>query len=246
MRGTLTRVTSEPGFDGYPLWSKDGTSVVFASSRNPRQFTIHRKSADGTGEATPLATFDQASTVRPNSWSPDGGTLVVEVDRTVATVAVDGKSQPKLLIQSGAYPAVSPDGRWLAYSSSESGEGQVYLQRFPGLGDRRVVSVAGGGWMPAWSRDGGELFYLRGGPPNAVMRVKVQTSSDGRADIGTESVLAGFRYYSPRGSNRFYEVTRDAQRLLVISNAAETDSARNQINIVINWFDELKRLVPIK
>ena len=100
--------------------------------------------------------------------------------------------------------------------------------------------------MPAWSRDGGELFYLRGGPPNAVMRVKVQTSPDGRADIGRESVLAAFRYYSPRASNRFYEVTRDAQRLLVISNAAETDSSRNQINIVTNWFDELKRLVPIK
>ncbi len=249
-RGTLTRVTSDAGFDGSPLWSPDGKAVVYASSRD-QQWMLHRKAADGTGEAEVLATFAKGiGRVRPYSWSRDGTTLVVEVDSDIGVVPTGGKGQWKPLIRTSAFegqPAVSPDGRWVAYQSNESGSGEVYLQRFPDLGDRRAVST-GGGHMPTWSRDGSELFYLRGFPPNAVMHVTVRTAPDGRADIGKPEVVTDFRFYSgARTARRYYDVSADGKRLLVLTRGDEgTNTEARQINVVLNWFEELKRLVPLK
>ena len=248
-RGTLTRVTSDAGFDGTPLWSADSKTVVYASSRD-QQWMLHRKAADGTGEAEVVATFPKGvGRVRPYSWSRDGTTLVVEVDSDIGVVPTSGKGQWKPLIHTSAYegqPAVSPDGRWVAYLSSESGSGEVYLQRFPDLGDRRAIST-GSGHRPTWSRDGRELFYLRGGPPNAVMHVTVRATPDGRADIGTPEVLTEFRFFSQNSAGRIYDVSADGKRLLVLTRAGDDGSTQSrQINVVLNWFEELKRLVPLK
>ncbi len=248
-RGTLTRVTSDAGFDGSPLWSPDGKAVVYASSRD-QQWMLHRKAADGTGEADVLATFAKGvGRVRLYSWSRDGTTLVVEVDSDIGVVPTGGKGQWKPLIRTSAFegqPAVSPDGRWVAYQSNESGSGEVYLQRFPALGDRRAIST-GGGHMPTWSRDGSELFYLRGVPPNAVMHVTVRTAPDGRADIGKPEVVTDFRFYSVRAARRIYDVSTDGKRLLVLTRGEEgTNTEARQIHVVLNWFEELKRLVPLK
>jgi len=248
-RGTLTRVTSEPGFDGNPMWSRDGKSIVFASTRD-RRWTLHRRAADGTGEAELLATFDKARLVRPYTWTPDGGTLLIDVDGDIGSIAVNGKGEWQPLIQTAAFeiqPAVSPDGRWIAYGSSEKGRPEVYLQRFPALGDRRAVSV-GGGYLPTWSRDGRELFYLRIGSTNAPMRVSVQTNKDGRADIGTPEVFTKLRNLLESGGYRPFDVSPDGQRLLVISRSGDagTELQARQIHVVINWFEELKRLVPVK
>ena len=244
-RGTITRVTTEQGFDGNPLWSRDGKAVLFASSRQGR-WTLNRRTADGTGSVDTLATFDAGvSSVWPTSWSKDGQTLIVTVDDGVGALA-DGKWRP--LIDTPVrewHGTVSPDGRLIAYSSEESGTLEVYLQRFPELGDRRTVSVGGGYWS-TWSADGRTLFYLRGGPPREIMRVAVESTPDGRTVIGQPQLHGQWRSFSARIGPRYYDLAADG-RLLVIQNelaAGDTASSR-QINVVFNWFEELRRLVPI-
>ena len=244
-RGTLTRVTRDAGFDGFPIWSRDGKSVVFASRREGR-WTLQRRSADGTGDATLTTAFD-ASVIRaePYAWSPDGSTLLFGADEVIGATTAGSKGEWKPVIRSAQEAAMSPNGRWIAYTSNDSGAVEVYLQGFPDAGPRRIVSV-GGGHHPRWARDTDELFYLRGGPPNAVMRVAIRSSRDGGVDIGTPEVFAEFRFFSRLAGGTVYDVTPDGKRLLVISRGEDgTVSGVERINVVVNWFEELKRLVPL-
>ena len=158
----------------------------------------------------------------------------------------------KPVIRSAAHAAMSPNGRWIAYTSTESGVPELYLQGYPNAGERRPVAT-GWGHTPRWSRGSGELFYLRGGPPDAVMRVTVQPGRDGGVDIGTPEVFAAYNFFlgGPRSGLRFgfgYDVTPDGSRVLVIARTigVEPDSAEQRINVVFHWFEELKRLVPTK
>jgi Tol biopolymer transport system component len=244
-RGTLTRVTRDAGFDGFPIWSRDGESIVFASHREGR-WTLQRRSADGTGDTALMTAFDSSVTrAGPYAWSSDGSTLLFGADEVIGATTASSKGEWKPVIRSaGGAAAVSPNGRWIAYTSSDSGAPEVYLQRFP-AGQRHIVSV-GGGRNPRWARDTGELFYLRGGPPNAVMRVAIRSSRDGGVDIGTPEVFAEFRFFSRQGGGTAYDVTPDGKRLLVITRGDEgTASDVQRINVVVNWFEELKRLVPV-
>jgi eukaryotic-like serine/threonine-protein kinase len=241
-RGTLTRVTRERGFDGFPLWSPDSKSIVFASSRDNR-WTLQRRSADGTGAATLLATFDQGvASVVPYSWSLDGQTLF-GADNSIGVTMPGSNGEWKALIESALAPAMSPDNRWIAYTSVSSGAPEVYLQGFPNAGQRHIVSI-GGGHTARWARGTGELFYLRGGPPNAVMRVAVRPTRDGGVDIGTPEVFTPFRFFTRRGGNP-YDVTPDGTRVLVATLANPLADSSPRINVVLNWFEELKRLVPV-
>ncbi len=181
-RGTLTRVTTDEGFDGNPLWSPDGSRVVFRSDRNGQPELLW-KSADSSGTAESLLTMDESvSDIYPYDWSPDGSTLFLhaafaETGRDVGMVSVEGPGTWEPLIQTAAAewsPVISPDGRWLAYSSDETGQNEVYVQRFPELEGRTAISV-GGGYRPTWAPDGREILYLRApaGPPDAAMRVTI-------------------------------------------------------------------------
>ena len=167
-RGTLTRVTTDAALDTRPLWDPDGRSVVFVSDRDG-PLAVYRKAADGTGTAEPLVTFDEAVTgITPYDWSADGSRLFVdailpETGRDVGMVSVEEPGTWEPLIHTAARelsPAISPDGRWLAYTSDETGRNEIYVVRFPELEARRPISV-GGGSGPTWSADGSELIYLR-------------------------------------------------------------------------------------
>jgi hypothetical protein len=245
-RGALTRVTTEQGFDGNPLWSQDGKAVIYASNREGR-WTLNRRSADGTGGVDTLATLDAGvSNVWPTSWSRDGQTLVATVDDGVG-VFVGGRGPWKPLIDTPVtewHGAVSPDGRLIAYTSQESGTAEVYLQRFPDLGERQPVSVGGGYW-PTWSSDGRTLVYLRGGPPRETMRVTVQSTPDGRTVIGQPQMQGQWRFLSARAGPRYYDLAADGRLLVMQSGSPEDGNVSRQINIVFNWFDELRRLVPL-
>ena len=256
-RGTLTRLTTQPGDDTHPLWSPDGRRVAFMSREDGRA-TVYRQAADGSGTAERLLSDALMTEFVPYDWSPDGQTLFLtavspETGRDIGMVSSDGSGTWEPLVQTSAdeeSPAISPNGRWLAYASRESGRSEVYVQRFPEILGRQQVSV-GSGYRPQWSEDGQELFYLRApvGPPTAVVRVTVEpTDSDPPAlDFGTEEVLFDWRYYSGPSPRQFYDLSPDGQRFLMITsgNAGDAGSGRAEINVVLDWFEELKTRVPI-
>jgi serine/threonine protein kinase/Tol biopolymer transport system component len=258
-RGTLSPITTDRGFDGGPLWSPDGERIVYLSDRNGQRHLMI-ESSDGTGSAEVLATFDaDALDARPLAWTPDGTTLLTwsqtaTTNGDIGTVLVHGSDGWKPLIQTPTNemtPAISPDGRWLAYSSFDTGRFQVYVQRFPALGDRQQVSVSTG-WGPTWTSSGKEIIFLdtnvRDSAPDAVMRVSVEPVAVDASSLrfGAPERLFDFdisRYYA-MPNIRFYDVSPDGRRLLTMAFADEPDSTRAEIHVVLNWFRELEQLVP--
>jgi eukaryotic-like serine/threonine-protein kinase len=250
-RGTLTRITSNAqSFD--PVWSPDGRSLVFTSREKGRPQLV-RRSADGSGEAVVVAAFERPILyAQATAWLRDGS-LLVQVDTAddsdIGLMPADGSAPWRGIVETPAresQPAVSPDGRWLAYVSSETGELQVYVQPLAGSGGTRV-QVPGMGHSPTWSGNGTELVYLHGGPPTEVMRVAVRPGREpGTLALGDPEVAADFRYYARRGSSSHYDATASGDRLLFIGRGVEDTEHDRQIRIVTNWFDELRRLVPVR
>jgi Tol biopolymer transport system component len=135
-------------------------------------------------------------------------------------------------------PVFSPDGRWLAYSSDESGRREVYVQPYPGPGGKWTISAEGGS-EPVWNRNGRELFYRSGDRMMAVEIVTQPSFSAGRPKLLFEG-----RYLPSTVQTANYTVSPDGQRFLMVKPRAADESAPTQINIVLNWFEELKRRVP--
>jgi eukaryotic-like serine/threonine-protein kinase len=188
--GTSTRLTFNPSDDYFPVWSPDGSQIVFASSRDG-SFGLYQKPASGAGSEGPL--LKSSIDIAPYSWSSDGRFIVYRglsskgrTEVWVLPLSGDRKPFPFLqseeLNQSG--PRLSPDGRWLAYYSNESGGFEVYVQTFPKPGGKWEVST-GGGVYPQWSRDGKELFYVA--LDGKLMAASVQGGS--ALEVGTPKAL---------------------------------------------------------
>ena len=179
-RETLTRLTRDPAEDDYPVWSLDGERILFASDRDGVT-SVYARAADGTG---PVERVTDGETPRiPQSWSADGETLVVtEVDEhmRIAIVSPGSENQSHELSDSDGFnemqPAVSPDGRWIAYVSDESDRREVYVRPFPRVSDGRWQISRDGGLAPVWSRDGSELIF-RSIPSQTLMTVSVTDGS---------------------------------------------------------------------
>ena len=255
-RGTLTRLTTQPGVETHPLWSPDGQRVVFVSYESGRA-TVYWQAADGSGTPERMLTDEVMDDFVPHDWSPDGETLFLtalspETGRDIGMVSSDGSGTWEPLIETPAderSPVISPDGRWIAYDSDVSGRFEVYVQRFPAILGRQQVSVRGA-YRPRWSEDGRELFYLRApaGPPTDVVRVTVETTdSDPPAlDFGEAEVLFDWRYYAEPTPARPWDLAPDGRFLTITTgDADDTGSGRAEINVVLDWFEELKRLVPV-
>ena len=257
-RGTRYRITRDDGTAQSPLWSPDGRRVVFMSRRNGHA-ELFSTPADGTGEAELLVSFDASMrrAARPTGWLPDGG-LIVQANFTgttgdIGVVSPDGDNSWQPLVQTTDYEGgavIDPNGRWMAYYANDSGRPQLYIQRFPDLSGRRPVTP--NAYLPTWSPDGRELFYLRNpddGPPDAVMRVTVQDPDPvgGEIGLGDPAVLVDFPYFSAGSVGRTYDVSPDG-RLLVMSTgdapAGSVDSLR-EIKVVLNWTQELLERVPV-
>ena len=140
---------------------------------------------------------------------------------------------------------ISPDGRWLAYQSNESNQDEIYVRPFPSVGDGRWPISTGGGTQPLWAPNGRELFYRHG---NSLLSVPVETTRTFSA--GTPTTVFEGPYFSPPAglAGRTYDVSRDGQRFLMIKDAPAGDpnAAAASIVVVLNWTEELKRLVPTK
>jgi serine/threonine-protein kinase len=236
VRGTLNRLTAE-GIDTGPIWTPDGKRVVFFSQQ--RQMPgIYWAPVDGSGKVEPLVASVLAI---PDGWTPDGKTLLYESAGTVRIWAMTlptsgGDGKPRMLSEPGAFneraAEVSPDGRWMAYVSDESGKNQVYVRPFPGPGGKAPISIEAGE-DPRWSADGREIFYF---DPvrNQVMAVAIE---------GAASVRAGQPHalFEQRDPN--WDVTPDGKRFLV-RRQPQNEASQARLQVVVNWFDELTRKVP--
>jgi eukaryotic-like serine/threonine-protein kinase len=152
-----------------------------------------------------------------------------------------GDTRPQVFLQTpfeeGAV-MFSPDGRWLAYSSTESGRSEIYLMSYPGPGGKVQISTDGGR-EPLWNRNGRELFYRAG---NRMMAVDITTQPNFSA--GKPKVLFEGKYEATLVSDANYDVSPDGQRFLMLKRSQTEETAPTQINVVLNWHEELKRLVP--
>jgi serine/threonine-protein kinase len=237
LRGTRS-VLAEEGSNAY--WSPDGSEVIFSSNRSG-SWNLYRTPSDGSGSAQLL--FDSEREQWIGSWLPDGTAVSFyevnpEGGRDIWTLPLDGGPPEPFVVTpfNERSPRFSPDGRWLAYVSNESGRDEVYVTDYPDREGRWTLSSEGGR-EPVWSQDGTELFYRQGdrmlvvdvdpGPPFVAARP--QTLFEGRYEVG----VAG---------NPDYDVSPDGRRFLMIKRSE--GSAPIRLHVILNWFAELERLVP--
>jgi eukaryotic-like serine/threonine-protein kinase len=241
-RETLTRFTFEGNTNNRPVWTPNGKRIAFQSSKEG-PLNIFWQLADGSGGLERLNTgkYTQA----PSSWSPDGQLLAFfEVNPTTqrdiwVLPLGDRKAQPFLRTPfNESVPRFSPDGRWLAYISDESGRYEIYVQAYPGPGGKWQISTEGG-TEPAWNPNGRELFYRSG---DKMMAVDIATRPGFAA--GKPHMLFEGQYQPAPATLPNYDVSPDGQRFLMVKPTESVEAAPTQINVVLNWFEELKRKVP--
>jgi serine/threonine-protein kinase len=236
-----TRVTSEGGRDFGAEWSADGRELIY-SSEHPF-FDLYRRAADASRAPQPLLTGGHDRYI--GSVSRDGKLLAFMLSTSggteLWTVNLQGRAAAKRYLRNGfnlAHAAISPDGRWMAYDSDESGRVEVFAQSFPDPSERRwKVSLAEGS-EPLWTKDGHELVYRRG---DTVMAVTVDPA---KGASGPPAVLFAGPYPDNPGWTRprSYDVSADGERFIMLRVPAAPPPPR--IAIVLNWFDELKAKVP--
>jgi WD40 repeat protein len=242
-RGTLTRSTFQGNNNLVPFWTPDGKRIVFISNKEGQR-NLFWQLTDGSGGLERLTTSEFVQI--PGSWSPDGQLLAFsEVNASTGydiwvIRLSDRKAQPFLQTQfNEAGPQFSPDGHWLAYTSDESGRKEIYVQPYPGPGGKWQISTEGG-VEPLWNRNGRELFYRSG---RKIMAVDIAIKPSFSA--GTPNMLFEGPYQLlPTISTPNYDVSPDGQRFLMLKPVESAVAAPTQINVVLNWFEELKQRVP--
>jgi Tol biopolymer transport system component len=262
VRKTMTRLTFDESITGFPLWTPDGKRIAFLS-QSENNFKIYWKAADGTGKIEPLGTdYSGVLASFTSSWSGDGKTLVtMEISsggemstNNIGALTVNGEYEQRSLLKEvyrEIEPQISPNGKWMAYTSNESGHAEVFVRPFPDVdsGGRWQVSTDGGR-SPLWSPDGEYLFYRNG---DAVMEVSVTIEPNFSQE--TPKTLFRRKYLSLSGlANVFalnsWDISPDGKRFLMIKpvEASEDEpvsDVSSKIIIVLNWFEELKQRVPV-
>lgn len=241
-RGSITRLTFDPGVDGSAVFSPDESQVVFLSGRGDRS-GIYRKAASGAGNDELLLT--ESGPVYPGSWSRDGKYLlfdkITDYSRKIDlwVLPMTGEPTPFPYLQTPfeeGHGQFSPDGRWVAYASNESGRAEVYIQSFPIGNGKWQVSTAGGD-QPQWSADGKELFYLA--TDRNLMAVVVSGTST--LEIGRPNTVFQTRvpFTGISGDRTGYVPAHDGQRFLV--NTLEESTNAQPLTFVLNWSADLKK-----
>jgi serine/threonine-protein kinase len=236
------------GRNRVPVWSPDGVRVAFQSDHDGDSAIWWRR-ADGTGAAERLTTPEPGASHVPESWSPDGKTLLFDVMKGSdfslwSLTMLDRKVAPVVAVHSNFEPTAatfSPDGRWIAYFTSPGG---LFVQSFPPTGPPYQI-VTPGGVHPLWSPDGRELFFYNG--PWSLMVVTVSPPPALSFTVPAPMPSGGAYDHTPYGQ-RNMDMAPDGKRFLAVvpSGASQTDSIEPQIALVENWFEELKTRAPTK
>ena len=242
-QGPLTRLTFDEAFDAVPLWTPDSARVVFYSSRDGGG--LFWKAADGTGEVERL--LESTEQPYPWAWSADGRLVFDQATGDIGVLTVEGDRTVEMLLATEFYegvPALSPDGRWLAYQSDESGRPEIYVQPFPSIDDGKWQVSTDSGFDPVWSADGRALFFC--GVPFGMMVAEVETEPT--FNPGTPSLAFALLGYPTNGGGRRFDLAPDGERFLIRKaegpEAGEADAFTGLI-VVENWFEELKARVPV-
>jgi serine/threonine protein kinase len=228
-----SRLTFDPADDLFPIWSPDGSRVVFASNRKGAKggYDLYQKPGDSSGSEQLL--LQSADNKRPNAWSPDGRFLLYQSSQNnedLMILPLFGDNQPYPFLSTPfneGQGVFSPDGKWVAYQSNEGGRNEIYVRPFPGPGGQWQVST-GGGTSPRWRSDSKELYYLA--PDNKLMAVAA-AAQGGRFVPGTPQVL--FQTHTASGANKpQYDVARDGRFLI---NTELQDAVTEPVHLLLNW-----------
>jgi serine/threonine-protein kinase len=252
-RDTLTRLTFDPARDEKPVWTPDGRRLVFASARADKStLNLYGQRADGTGEAQRLT--ESRHPQLPASWHPSGTFLAFEEVNPAASwdlmiLPMEGDEasgrkpgKPTVFLNSPfeeREPMFSPDGRWLAYVSIESGRPEVYVRPFPGPGGKWQIST-GGGNSPTWSRTTRELFY---GTLNGQIMV-APYAGEGDSFRAEKPRLWSEGRFVTRGPNRMFDLHPDGTRFALAPVEQAPGVKQDKVVFLFNFFDELRRIAP--
>jgi len=256
--GPFSRLTRDEADEWSPAWTPDSEWVTFISDRGGNG-DVWTKRADGTGEAELL--YDDDALLQEAFWSPDEEWLLVRRssggdgggDILALRPSEDSVALPLLAEEYDEFePALSPDGRWLAYISNETSRYEVYVRPFPDVESGKWRVSTDGGIMPAWAHSGSELFFVSWPPPTRVdfIAVEFDTEFDPNSSgspLGEKETLFPVPPW-PLGNvaRTLYGVTPDDQRFLAarVQGSAGDDTFVSELILVQNWFEELKERVP--
>ena len=253
-RDTPTRFTFDPATDGYPIWTPDGERVVFVSTRDGSG-NLYWKAADGTGQVERLTT--SVNTQAPGAVSPDGTTLLVvevrpETGADIGAFSLEGDHAIDWLLESDAweaYPVISPDGRWMLYTSDESGQLEIYVRPFPNMDDGRWQISRDGGVAPRWGPDSREVFFQTGAGTGslATMMVAINDTEPTFTPGIPRALFEGPYRLGLLPRPWPYDVFPDGQRFLMLKEVVDADTGDERaVFLIQNWFEELTRLVPVQ
>ena len=244
-RGPGLKLTFEGTRNEYPTWTPDGESVTFWSNRAGPSYDFWTRRADGSGQA--VLELDDEGGVSEVLWSPDGEWLVYRTSNLnggpedLLALRPGQDTEPVVLVATDfreGRPTLSPDGRWLAYTSNETGSEEIYVVPFPNAGDAKWAVSTNGGTEPVWSHSGQELFYRNG--LSDMVAVPVETEPTFAA--GQPEALFSAAEFRSFANHQQYDVTPDDQRFIMI-RLSEGGGA-GELIWVQNFFEELKARVP--
>jgi eukaryotic-like serine/threonine-protein kinase len=245
-RGALTRLTFHPSEDETPVWSPDGQWIAFTGgSRTANSRSVFRRRGDASGNEEELMTG--AEHIHVTDWSPDGRTLLLEVMHAqrrsdVVLLDVAGRTTQSLIASTfnEASARLSPDGRWIAYQSDESGRFEIYVQSYPAL-DRKVQLSTQGGVQPVWARDGSTV-YFRTETTLAASRLRIVNGTP-QADAPVQ--VFEDRFVQPQGATHTtYDVTADASVIVLQPPDLATPAWVAEIVGIFNWIDDVRAKLP--
>lgn len=236
--GNTVRFTFDPGNDGFPVWSPDASRIAWAASRG-ESFQLYEKAVNHAGQETPLLQSNHNQV--PTNWSRDGRYIIYrqsdpKTNIDIWALPLFDRQNPVPLVQSAANESggvLSPDGRWLAYHSDESGQYEVYVQSFPGGGGKQRISTGGGVW-PGWRGDGKELYY------RALDDKLMAAPVAGGASLAVSAPVALFDFRSGSLPDQpYYAADRDGQHFLL--NAIVEAETTSPLTVMVNWMAGMKK-----